>query len=206
MIARMSKYNFVLFAAQSEDFVEKLRGLGLVDITTAGWEPSEEDRQLLLDIESLAKAAEFLPRRGALRRCRRAVRFGRGGLCALRRRAPRGRDAQRRDRAAGKSGRGAASLGGVRRGGDAETRRPGHCPALFLHPAQHLRQAVGRVVGALYGFGGQPHRCHGVVRRRGQARRGGYARRAGDEDPDDGHSRGGAPHRRSRRETPDPRR
>ena len=44
MIARMSKYNFVLFAAQSEDFVEKLRGLGLVDITTAGWEPSEEDR------------------------------------------------------------------------------------------------------------------------------------------------------------------
>ena len=42
MIARMSKYNFVLFAAQSEDFVEKLRGLGLVDITTAGWEPSEE--------------------------------------------------------------------------------------------------------------------------------------------------------------------
>ena len=28
MIARMSKYNFVLFAAQSEDFVEKLRGLG----------------------------------------------------------------------------------------------------------------------------------------------------------------------------------
>ena len=55
MIARMSKYNFVLFAAQSEDFVEKLRGLGLVDITTAGWEPSEEDRQLLLDIESLAK-------------------------------------------------------------------------------------------------------------------------------------------------------
>ena len=57
MIARMSKYNFVLFAAQSEDFVEKLRGLGLVDITTAGWEPSEEDRQLLLDIESLAKAA-----------------------------------------------------------------------------------------------------------------------------------------------------
>ena len=149
---------------------------------------------------------EELPRRGALRRCRRAVRFGRGGLCALRRRAPRGCDAQRRDRAAGKSGRGAASLGGVRRGGDAETRRPGHCPALFLHPAQHLRQAVGRVVGALYGFGGQPHRCHGVVRRRGQARRGGYARRAGDEDPDDGHSRGGAPHRRSRRETPDPRR
>ena len=83
MIARMSKYNFVLFAAQSEDFVEKLRGLGLVDITTAGWEPSEEDRQLLLDIEEPCEGRgvpEELPRRGALRRCRRAVRFGRGGL------------------------------------------------------------------------------------------------------------------------------
>ena len=69
MIARMSKYNFVLFAAQSEDFVEKLRGLGLVDITTAGWEPSEEDRQLLLDIESLAKAVEFLKNFRAGERC-----------------------------------------------------------------------------------------------------------------------------------------
>ena len=34
MIAKMSKYDFVLYAAQSEDFIEKLRGLGLVDITT----------------------------------------------------------------------------------------------------------------------------------------------------------------------------
>ena len=60
MIARMSKYDFVLFAAQSEDFIGRLRDLGLVDITTTGWEPSEEDRQLLLDIEGHAKAAEFL--------------------------------------------------------------------------------------------------------------------------------------------------
>ena len=60
MIAKMSKYDFVLYAAQSEDFIEQLRGLGLVDITTTGWEPSEEDRQLLLDIEGHAKAAEFL--------------------------------------------------------------------------------------------------------------------------------------------------
>ena len=49
MIAKMAKYDFVLYAAQSEDFIEKLRELGLVDITTTGWEPSEEDRQLLLD-------------------------------------------------------------------------------------------------------------------------------------------------------------
>ena len=60
MIARMSKYDFVLFAAQSADFVDRLRDLGLVDITTAGWEPSEEDRQLLLDIEAGTKALDFL--------------------------------------------------------------------------------------------------------------------------------------------------
>ena len=70
MIARMSKYNFVLYAAQSEDFIEKLRGLGLVDITTTGWEPSEEDRQLLLDIEGHAKAVEFLNTLRAEGRCK----------------------------------------------------------------------------------------------------------------------------------------
>lgn len=62
MIAKMSKYNFVLYAAQSEDFVARLRELGLVDITTTGWEPSEEDRQLILDIEGLQKAEEQLAR------------------------------------------------------------------------------------------------------------------------------------------------
>jgi len=56
----MSKYNFVLFAAQSGDFIDRLRELGLVDITTSGWEPSEEDRQLLLDIEAGNKAVDFL--------------------------------------------------------------------------------------------------------------------------------------------------
>ena len=55
--------------AEREEYREKLRGLGLVDITTAGWEPSEEDRQLLLDIESLAKAAEFLKNFRAGERC-----------------------------------------------------------------------------------------------------------------------------------------
>ena len=60
MIAKMIKYDLVLYAAQSEDFIERLRELGLVDITTTGWEPSEADRQLLLDIEGCAKAAEFL--------------------------------------------------------------------------------------------------------------------------------------------------
>lgn len=60
MIAKMSKYNFVLFRQQSEDFIEKLREIGLVDITTTGWEPSEDDRQLLLDIEGHAKALALI--------------------------------------------------------------------------------------------------------------------------------------------------
>lgn len=60
MIAKMSKYDFVLYAAQSEEFIERLRELGLVDVTTTGWEPSEEDRQLLLDIEGHSKASDFL--------------------------------------------------------------------------------------------------------------------------------------------------
>ena len=51
MIAKMSKYAFVLYAAQSDDFIWRLRALGLVDITTTGWESSAEDRQLMLDIE-----------------------------------------------------------------------------------------------------------------------------------------------------------
>ncbi len=60
MIAPMMKYDFVLFAAQNDDFIDRLRELGLVDITTTGWEPTEDERQLLLDIEGHAKAAEFI--------------------------------------------------------------------------------------------------------------------------------------------------
>ena len=33
MIARMSKYDLVLYAGQSSDFIEKLRGLGPVSYT-----------------------------------------------------------------------------------------------------------------------------------------------------------------------------
>lgn len=58
MIAKMSKYDFVLYRAQSEDFIERLRELGLVDITTTGWEPAEEERQMLLRIEGYGKALD----------------------------------------------------------------------------------------------------------------------------------------------------
>ena len=70
MIAKMAKYDFVLYAAQSGDFIERLRELGLVDITTTGWEPSENDRQLIQAIEGHAKAADFLR---AFRRARDTI-------------------------------------------------------------------------------------------------------------------------------------
>ena len=75
MIAKMSKYDFVLYAAQSGDFIGRLRELGLVDITTKGWEPSEEDRQLLLDIEGCTRALEFVRTfRSDAERCDAAAR------------------------------------------------------------------------------------------------------------------------------------
>ena len=60
MIVKMSRYDFVLMATQSEDFVARLRELGLVDITTTGWEPREQDRQLVVDIDHYAKSIEKL--------------------------------------------------------------------------------------------------------------------------------------------------
>ena len=56
MIVKMMKYNLVLFSAERERFVERLRELGMVDITTSGWEPTEADRELVAAIESRTKA------------------------------------------------------------------------------------------------------------------------------------------------------
>lgn len=64
MIAKLYKYDFVLYARRSEEFLERLRALGLVDVTAEGWEPSEEDRRLISSIEGYQKAVEAL---GALR-------------------------------------------------------------------------------------------------------------------------------------------
>ena len=60
MIVKMMKYNIVLLATEHERFIDALRETGLVDITTSGWEPSEEDRVLLLELESRQKAVEAL--------------------------------------------------------------------------------------------------------------------------------------------------
>ncbi|MBR5770393.1 MAG: V-type ATP synthase subunit I [Alistipes sp.] len=56
----MIRYDIVLYAGEQERFVETLRELGLVDITTTGWEPSEADRSVLFEIEARTKAIEFL--------------------------------------------------------------------------------------------------------------------------------------------------
>ncbi len=60
MIVKMMKYNIVLLSAERERFIDALRETGLVDITTVGWEPSEEDRTLLLDLENRTKALDAL--------------------------------------------------------------------------------------------------------------------------------------------------
>ena len=60
MISKMIRYDIVLYAGEQERFVETLRELGLVDITTTGWEPSEDDRAVLVEIEARTKAIEFL--------------------------------------------------------------------------------------------------------------------------------------------------
>lgn len=60
MIVKMMKYNIVLFSAERERFVERLRELGMVDITTSGWEPTEADRELVAAIESRTKALAAL--------------------------------------------------------------------------------------------------------------------------------------------------
>ncbi|MBR1962531.1 MAG: V-type ATP synthase subunit I [Alistipes sp.] len=56
----MMKYNIVLFSAERERFIERLRELGMVDITTSGWEPTEADRELVTAIESRTKALAAL--------------------------------------------------------------------------------------------------------------------------------------------------
>ena len=60
MISKMIRYDIVLYAGEQQHFVNELRELGLVDITTTGWEPSESDRALLLEIEAYNKAVEYL--------------------------------------------------------------------------------------------------------------------------------------------------
>ncbi|MBP3433386.1 MAG: V-type ATP synthase subunit I [Alistipes sp.] len=56
----MIRYDIVLYAGEQERFINELRELGLVDITTSGWEPSENDRAVLQSIEAHNKAVDYL--------------------------------------------------------------------------------------------------------------------------------------------------
>ena len=60
MIVKMMKYDIVLLSAEYDRFIETLRETGMVDITSSGWEPSDNDRQLLSEIDGRAKALAAL--------------------------------------------------------------------------------------------------------------------------------------------------
>jgi len=58
----MDKYYFVVLSGQREDFLSRLQELGLVDITSTGWEPGERDRELMVSIEKHRSAVADLRR------------------------------------------------------------------------------------------------------------------------------------------------
>jgi V/A-type H+-transporting ATPase subunit I len=60
MIVPMNKYTFVVLESQREQFIASLQELGLVDVTTTGWEPGEDDRALMHTIDKHREAVEFL--------------------------------------------------------------------------------------------------------------------------------------------------
>lgn len=62
----MNKYTLVLYHKAQEEFLSKLQELGVVDITTSGWEPNESEREVLGEIESHKAAIEaFATMKGA---------------------------------------------------------------------------------------------------------------------------------------------
>lgn len=60
MISKMIRYDIVLHVGEQEHFIDELREIGLVDITTTGWEPTDKDRQHLSHIDAYNKAIEAL--------------------------------------------------------------------------------------------------------------------------------------------------
>ena len=60
MISKMIRYDIVLHVGEQENFINQLREVGLVDITTTGWEPSDADRKCLAKIDAYNKAIEAL--------------------------------------------------------------------------------------------------------------------------------------------------
>ncbi len=60
MIVKMNKYTLVLYHKAQEEFFAKLQELGVVDITTSGWEPNEQERVVLGEIDAHKAAFERL--------------------------------------------------------------------------------------------------------------------------------------------------
>ena len=60
MIVKMNKYSFVVLSSKRDEFLIRLQELGLVDVTTTGWEPSEGERRVMLDVERYKSAVEKL--------------------------------------------------------------------------------------------------------------------------------------------------
>ena len=60
MIVRMNKYSFVILSSKRDEFLVRLQELGLVDVTTTGWEPSEGERHVMLEVERYKSAVERL--------------------------------------------------------------------------------------------------------------------------------------------------
>lgn len=60
MIVPMMKYSFILYHRDHEAFLNRLQGLGLVDITVAGWEPNEAERRLMADLDRQRAAVKTL--------------------------------------------------------------------------------------------------------------------------------------------------
>ncbi len=60
MIVRMTKYTLVVLAAEKEGFLERLQELGLVDVTSTGWEPSDDERAMMALAERHREAVEHL--------------------------------------------------------------------------------------------------------------------------------------------------
>ncbi|MDY3978793.1 MAG: V-type ATPase 116kDa subunit family protein [Tidjanibacter sp.] len=58
MIVKMNKYTLVVYNGVKQSFLDRLQELGLVDVTTAGWEPNEEEHRVLSLIERHRVAAE----------------------------------------------------------------------------------------------------------------------------------------------------
>ncbi len=58
MIVKMTKYTLVVLASGREGVLERLQSVGLVDITSSDWSPSEADRALIAAIEAHREALD----------------------------------------------------------------------------------------------------------------------------------------------------